>query len=81
MKSIDGGIPGAGVPLLVGDTFPLLDEEPEVGMDVLFELADGLCAEGVGDGLALASMLSAIAGVEETAADRDKGIVVLSIEI
>lgn len=48
-------------------------------MDVLFELEDRLGREGVRDSLALARVLSAVAGVEQTAADRDKGVVVFAV--
>ena len=48
-------------------------------MYVLLELADGLGAEGVGHGLALAGVLRAVASVEEAAPDGDEGVVVLAI--
>ena len=48
-------------------------------MDILLELADGLGREGVADDLALASVLNAVAGVEETTADRDESVVVFAV--
>ena len=57
----------------------MCDQLFEVVVHVLLELADGLGAEGVGHGLALAGVLRAVAGVEETALDRDEGVVVLTI--
>lgn len=48
-------------------------------MDVLLELADGLCGEGMSDGLALASVFGAIAGVEQTALNRNESIVVVTV--
>jgi hypothetical protein len=47
---------------------------------VLFELADALGAEGVGDGLALAGVLCAVSSVEQTTLDGDEGIVVVTVE-
>ena len=47
----------------------------------MLELANGLGAEGVGHGLALAGVFRAVTSVEETALDGDEGIVVLAIEL
>ena len=47
-------------------------------MHVLLELSDALCAECMGDGLALAGMLNSVASVEEAALDANKGVVVLA---
>ena len=47
---------------------------------VLLELADGFGGEGVRDRFALAGVFSAVARVEEAAADRDEGVVVLTEE-
>jgi len=47
-------------------------------MHVLLELADALLAEGVRDDLAFASVLVAVAGVEQAAADGNEGIVVVT---
>lgn len=47
-------------------------------MDVLFELPNGLGTEGVRHHLAFPGMLSSVARIEETALDRDEGIVVLA---
>jgi len=49
-------------------------------MHVLLELADRLCAEGVRNCLALASVLGAVAGVEETALDGDEGVIVFAAD-
>jgi len=49
-------------------------------VDVLFELANGLCGERVRDSLALARMLGAIPRVEEATLDRDEGVVVFALE-
>lgn len=57
----------------------MCDQLFEVVVHVLLELADGLGAEGVGHGLALAGVLRAVAGVEEAALDGDEGVVVLAI--
>jgi len=53
-------------------------EQLEVVVHVDFELADGFRAECMRDSLALACMLGTIAGVEQTALDRDKCIIVLA---
>jgi hypothetical protein len=45
---------------------------------VLLELADGFGGEGVRDRLALAGVFSAVAGVEEAAADGDEGVVIFT---
>ena len=47
-------------------------------MHVLLKLSDALCAECMGDGLALAGMLNSVASVEEAALDANKGVVVLA---
>ena len=47
-------------------------------MHVLLKLSDALCAECMGDGLALAGMLDSVASVEEATLDADKGVVVLA---
>lgn len=57
---------------------PLLLQEFEVVVHVLLELADGFGGEGVRDRLALAGVFSAVAGVEEAAADGDEGVVVFT---
>lgn len=49
-------------------------------MDILFELANGLGAEGVRDGLALTSVFDTVAGIEETTTDGDKGIIKVTRE-
>lgn len=47
-------------------------------MDVLLELADGLCAEGVRYDLPLAGMFCSVSGVEQPAPDGDEGVVELA---
>jgi hypothetical protein len=75
VQGIQASIAGLGVGLQIGELVPLLDERLNVSVDILFELANGLGAEGVGDSLALASVLGTVTSVEQTAADGDKGIV------
>ena len=68
-----GGLVGAlGV---LDQVVPLLDEELEVGVHVGLELQDRLGGKGVRDDLALAGVLGAVAGVEETTANAHEGIV------
>lgn len=47
-------------------------------MDVLFELADRLGAECVGDDLSLTGVFLSVSDVEEASADGDEGVVVLA---
>ena len=65
----------------VGYAVPLLDELVEVVLHVLLELADGLGAEGMRDGLALPAVFGAVTGIEETALDGDECIVVLTAAV
>lgn len=58
-----------------GEGIPLFDEQVEVLVHIGFELRDALCGEGVRNGLALAGVLYSVSGVEETALNRDEGIV------
>lgn len=44
----------------------------------MLELRDRLGAEGMGDGLALASMFGAVASIKETAVNGDEGVVVVT---
>jgi hypothetical protein len=60
---------------IVGNGVPLSDEDLKVLVHVDLELADGFGGECMRDGLAFASVLSAIAGIEETALDGNEGIV------
>lgn len=53
----------------------LLHKQLQVAVDVRLKLRDGPCREGVGHKLSLARVLCAIAGIEETATDGNKGIV------
>ena len=50
-------------------------------MHVLLELANALGAEGVRDGLALASVLGTVSCVEETALNRHESIIVLTFAL
>lgn len=50
-------------------------------MDILLELADVLRTEGVGDCLALARVLIAIAGIEEPSLNGDECIVVVTARL
>jgi hypothetical protein len=59
----------------------LLYKEFGVAVDVLFELADGFHGEGVRDCLAFAGVFGTVAGVEETAADRDEGVIEVAVEV
>lgn len=45
---------------------------------VLLKLSNRLGAEGVGNSFSFAGMFGSITGIEETALDGDKGIVVLA---
>ena len=63
---------------LLAPCVPLFRQLFEVVVDVLFELADALRAEGVGDGLSLSRVLVTISRVEETSFDGDEGVVVIS---
>jgi hypothetical protein len=47
-------------------------------VDVLLELADGFGREGVRHDFAFARVFGAVAGVEESAPDRDEGVVVFT---
>lgn len=75
VQGVQTGETGLGVALGIGHAVPLLDEQLDVAVNVLLELADGLHTEGVGDGLALAGVLRAVARVEETTVNGDEGIV------
>jgi hypothetical protein len=57
----------------------LLDEQLNVVVDVLLELADGLHTEGMRDSLALAGMFFTVASIEKTATNRDKGIIEIAV--
>lgn len=47
-------------------------------INVLLKLRDGLGAEGVGNSFSFAGMFGPITGIEETALNGDKGIIVLA---
>lgn len=65
----------AALGALLDEGVELVDKEAQVGVHVGLKLADGLGGKGVRHELALAGVLCAVAGVEEAAADGDKGIV------
>lgn len=48
-------------------------------MNVGLELGDRLDREGVGDDLALAGVLVTVAGVEETPANGDEGVIEVAV--
>lgn len=75
IERVDGRIPGLRVCLQVGNAVPLLHEQLNVAVDILFELANGLHTEGMRHGLALARMFRPVARVEQSTADGDKGII------
>lgn len=75
VEGIKASISGLGVTLQVRHLLPLLHELLDVAMNVLLELSNGLGTECMGDGLALAGVLGTVTGVEQTTANRDKGIV------
>lgn len=62
----------------LGALVPLLAEFLEIVVNVLFELSNGFGRESVSDGLAFTCVFTAVARVEETAADGDKGVVVFA---
>jgi hypothetical protein len=63
---------------LLAELVPLGGEHLEVVVHVLLELANALSAEGVRDGLALASVLGTVSCVEETALDRHESVIVFT---
>lgn len=69
VERVDGGVFLAGACGGRGESIPLLDELLEVVVHVLLKLADGLGAEGVGDGLALSTVFGTVTCVEEPALD------------
>lgn len=64
----------------IKEPVPLLDEHVDVEADLGLELDDTLLGEDVGDDLALAGVLIAVAGVEDAAADGDEGVVEFGLE-
>lgn len=58
---------------------PLLLQLLEVVVNVLLELTNGFRGEGVGNSLALAGVLSAVAGIEEAAADGNESVIVFAV--
>lgn len=86
MKSVtitrDGSIlPTAslGISLcLVALPRPFLQEQFEIGVDVLLELSDGLGRERVRHDFPLSCVLSTIPCIEQAPSDRHKGIIVLT---
>lgn len=64
-----------------GHLVELAGKEFQVVVNERLELEDALGGEDVRDGLALAGVLHAIASVEETAAERNKAIIVVAIAV
>ena len=56
----------------------MLDKLLQTEGNVLLELSNTLDAEGMRDGLALSSVFDAVSGIEDTALNGDKGIVVVA---
>jgi hypothetical protein len=79
VKGIDGCVARLGVLLVFGQVGPFLDEEFEIRVDVLLELADVFGGEGVGDDFAFARVFGSVASVEEASADGDEGVVVFTL--
>ena len=57
------------------ELIPLLDKVLQVFVDVGLKLAHRLGGKGVRNDLSLARVFVAVSGVEETAADGDKGVI------
>jgi hypothetical protein len=66
---------------LLAELVPLGGEHLEVVVHILLKLTNALRAKGVRDGLALASVLGAVSCVEETALDRHKSVIVLTLTL
>ena len=58
----------------------MLHQHLQVVCDILFELADALGAEGVGDSLPFTRVFGAVTRVEETSLDGDEGVIVIAEE-
>ena len=58
----------------------MLHEQLQVGCDILFELANALGAEGVGDGLSFTRVFGAVTGIEEASLNGDEGVIVVAVE-
>lgn len=65
---------------LFAELVPLLNKHLQIVVHVLLELTNALRTECVRDSLALASVLSTVPGVEKTALDRHKSIVVVTTQ-
>lgn len=78
MQAVDVGVCLSGACGGVGADVPLPDKLLEIVGNVLLELGDGFGAEGMGEGLAFASVFCSIAGAEEVGVDGEKGIIVVT---
>ena len=58
----------------------MLHQHLQVVCDILFELANALGAEGVGDSLAFTRVFGAVTGVEEASLNGDEGVIVVAVE-
>ena len=58
----------------------MLHKQLEVVCDILFELANALGAEGVGDSLSFTRVFGAVTGVEEASLNGDEGVIVVAVE-
>ena len=58
----------------------MLHQHLQVVCDVLFELADALGAEGVGDSLSFTRVFGSVTGVEEASLNGDEGVIVVAVE-
>lgn len=66
---------------MLAELVPLGGEHFQVVVDILLELTNALRAESVRDGLALASVLGTVSGVEEAALNRHESVIVLAFGI
>ena len=58
----------------------MLHQHLQVVCDVLFELANALGAEGVGDSLSFPRVFGAVTRVEEASLNGDEGVIVVAVE-
>ena len=64
-----------------GQFIPLLHEELEILVHVLFEVANALGGESMRNCLPLAGVLCSVSGIEESSLNRHEGVVELSVSI
>ena len=53
----------------------------QIACHILFELADTLGAEGVGDGLSFAGVFGSVTGVEDASLNGDEGVIVVAVKM